>query len=201
MPTDGVASFECLISIAEKLRPKYPDIMPDTIKKLKESKLYLKTDYKFHIKESDSCADHCRNFALSDPKDEAFAGLCQHEHAIHCDRCGLIEEIHDTLKQFIDNESNPEEKNILLHELSSSKEKIDNWKSHIIRTINQDCCRSDLIQDLKPNQVIIIMDWAMKFLPLLYRQKQSHWFGQKGLNWHVCVCIFKDDTRMIQMLR
>ena len=66
--SDGVASFECLISIAEKLRPKYPDIMPDTIKKLKESKLYLKTDYKFHIKESDSCAEHCRNFALSDPK-------------------------------------------------------------------------------------------------------------------------------------
>lgn len=192
--SDGIASYECLLTIAEKLRPKYPDKMTDIIKKIKESKLYLKTDYKLHIKDSDPCADHCRNFALSDPKEEVFATLCQHEHLIQCDRCGLLGEIHDTLKQYINRESSQEEKNILLHELSNSKGKIEIWKSHIIRTVNQDCCRTEMITALKPNQMIIIMDWAMKFLPLLYRQKQSDWFGQKGLNWHVCVCIFRQDS-------
>ena len=168
--------------------------MPDITKKLKESKLYLKTDYKFHIKENDPCADHCRNFALSDPKDELFNVSCQHEHTIQCDRCGLFEETSEKLKEYANMESNQEERNILLHDLSNSKEKIDNWKTHIIRTVNQDSCRTELIQGLRPNQMIIIMDWAMKFLPMLYRQKQSDWFGQKGLNWHVCVCIFKDDA-------
>ncbi|XP_063436491.1 uncharacterized protein LOC134717922 [Mytilus trossulus] len=37
------------------------------------------------------------------------------------------------------------------------------------------------------------MDWAMKFLPLSFREKQSDWYAQKGINWHVYVCIFKDD--------
>ncbi|XP_076111669.1 uncharacterized protein LOC143079930 [Mytilus galloprovincialis] len=39
------------------------------------------------------------------------------------------------------------------------------------------------------------MDWAMKFLPLAFREKQSDWFGQKGVNWHVSVCIFKDENQ------
>ena len=29
------------------------------------------------------------------------------------------------------------------------------------------------------------MDWAMKFLQLRYREKQSDWYGNRGLSWHV----------------
>lgn len=32
----------------------------------------------------------------------------------------------------------------------------------------------------------------MKFLPIHYREKQSDWFGQRGKNWHIIVCILKD---------
>lgn len=36
------------------------------------------------------------------------------------------------------------------------------------------------------------MDWVMKFLFIYYREKQLDWFGQRGKNWYVIVCIFKD---------
>ena len=29
------------------------------------------------------------------------------------------------------------------------------------------------------------MDWAMKFLQLRYREKQSEWYGKRGLSWHI----------------
>ncbi|XP_063418195.1 uncharacterized protein LOC134700982 [Mytilus trossulus] len=45
---------------------------------------------------------------------------------------------------------------------------------------------------------MVVMDWAMKFLPLLFREKQSDWFGQKGLNWHVTVCVFKDYENQLK---
>lgn len=33
----------------------------------------------------------------------------------------------------------------------------------------------------------------MKFLPALYREKQSDFFGQKGMSWHVSVAIFRAE--------
>lgn len=37
------------------------------------------------------------------------------------------------------------------------------------------------------------MDWAMKFLQLKYREKQSEWFGKRGINWHVS-CVIKRNA-------
>ena len=43
---------------------------------------------------------------------------------------------------------------------------------------------------MTPEQALI-MDWAMKFLPLKYRETQGEWFGKKGLSWHVTAAITK----------
>ncbi|XP_076102090.1 uncharacterized protein LOC143071577 [Mytilus galloprovincialis] len=52
----------------------------------------------------------------------------------------------------------------------------------------------NLLENLNPNQMLIVMDWAMKFLPSLHREKQSEFYGQKGFSWHISVCIFKDTN-------
>ena len=33
------------------------------------------------------------------------------------------------------------------------------------------------------------MDWAMKFLPLRYRERMSEFFGKRGKSWHVSAMI------------
>ena len=38
------------------------------------------------------------------------------------------------------------------------------------------------------------MDWAMNFLQMKYRQKQSVWFGKRGLTWHVSTVITKNAS-------
>jgi len=38
------------------------------------------------------------------------------------------------------------------------------------------------------------MDWAMKFLHMKYREKQSDWFTKRGISWHVSTVIFKQDA-------
>ena len=36
------------------------------------------------------------------------------------------------------------------------------------------------------------MDWANKFIQLKYREKQSKWFGKRGINWHVSSVITRN---------
>ncbi|VDH94562.1 Hypothetical predicted protein [Mytilus galloprovincialis] len=58
-------------------------------------------------------------------------------------------------------------------DLDDSIIKIENWGAHIVRTINQDSWRLERLGSLLQGQGIIIMDWAMKFLPQRFREKQT----------------------------
>lgn len=75
------------------------------------------------------------------------------------------------------------------------------WKQHLVRCVNQDYRRTSVLRNLQPDEVLIIMDWAMKFLPISFREKQSEWFGQKGINWHISVCIFRGDDNLLKVLK
>ncbi|CAH3129954.1 unnamed protein product, partial [Pocillopora meandrina] len=61
------------------------------------------------------------------------------------------------------------------------------WKAHIARSVNQEAAKQDQLKTISTNQncALVIMDWAMKFLQLKYREKQSDWFGKRGLSWHI----------------
>ena len=43
-----------------------------------------------HVSSSSIVADHCRAFALSDPKEPAFQSVCDQEHTDACDRCEML---------------------------------------------------------------------------------------------------------------
>jgi len=51
--------------------------------------------------------------------------------------------------------------------------------------VHQDLSRTDLLRNLKSDEIFIQMDWAMKFLPVSGREDQSSWFGKRGLPWHI----------------
>ena len=65
------------------------------------------------------------------------------------------------------------------------------WKGHLLRDINQDKARLNLFRDLDSDSVLIVLDWAMKFLPRKYRESQSDWFGKRGISWHIAVAMTK----------
>ena len=83
-----------------------------------------------------------------------------------------------------------DEKEELEHDISNAIDKIERWKAHILRAVHQDVAKDDILNNMTPEQALI-MDWAMKFLPLKYRETQGEWFGKKGLSWHVTAVITK----------
>ena len=91
---DGSAAFETLLSTISDLERHVTD--DTTLTELQEckdnllaSKIYLKADYKLHLKQEDTCADHCINFALSDV-DHQWKEPCLHQHEMICDKCELL---------------------------------------------------------------------------------------------------------------
>ena len=45
-----------------------------------------------HVSQSSLVPDHCRAFALSDPKDPEYQACRDHDHNEVCDRCNLLTE-------------------------------------------------------------------------------------------------------------
>lgn len=201
---DGATAFASLLKITDELQNAGadPDWCAGIKEKLNQAKRYLKTDYKVHCKEECSpCGDHCRVFALSNPVNEAFKQECEHLHNLQCDMCenlkSVVEEIEVSLKNQSQNVRfySKEQQDDILFDFSQSKKLIFDWKVHIMRSENQDQAKQDALKSLDETSTLITMDWAMKFQCQKYREKQSEWFGKRGLSWHVSSAVFKTGPK------
>ena len=92
------------------------------------------------------------------------------------------------------------EKDQIKYQFEQLTNKIDAWKGHILRSINQDQARLDIIQSLGPLSALLVLDWAMKFLPRKFREAQSDWFGKRGISWHITVAMRRSEERNLQMV-
>jgi hypothetical protein len=100
----------------------------------------------------------------------------------------------EEIERTIDNSTNDKQVSTrLLAKFMSYQEAINAWKCHLLRAINQDICRQEILGTLANNSVYIHMDWAMKWLPEKYRESQSHFFGKRGLSWHISVVARKNE--------
>ncbi|XP_078338287.1 uncharacterized protein LOC111121882 isoform X2 [Crassostrea virginica] len=169
----------------------------EIIHRLNSGKQYLKLEYKLHISEEATIPDHCCHYALSTSEQE-YSMPCSHLHDVGCPSCEDLYQVTQELKAVADEvvyESN-DQKDDIQYTLSQSLKALEDWKKHILRSVNQDKARSDICEDLKDDEVLIERDWAMKFLPLFYRESQSKWFGKRGLNWHIAVGTYKKDGNL-----
>ena len=77
----------------------------------------------------------------------------------------------------------------LLYDFEQARTDILQWKAHILRSVNQDKAKQDIISNLNDSSALVVMDWAMKFLQMKHREKQSDWFAKRGISWHVSTVI------------
>ena len=88
-----------------------------------------------HVSQSSLVPDHCRAFALTDPKDPAYQARYDHDHSEVCDRCNLLTEtlldIEAGLAAQTGNLSS-DEREELLFRVKQGKTAIWAWKSHLL---------------------------------------------------------------------
>ena len=81
-----------------------------------------------------------------------------------------------------------------------SGEHINAWKSHLIRCVNHDQARVDLLQNLDRSSVFLVQDWAMKYLPTKYRESQQDWFAKRGISWHITVATRRGEDEDFEIM-
>ena len=58
-----------------------------------------------HVSDNSTVPDHCKAFALSDPKDNDYNVICDHQHNDKCDRCDEITSTIDEIEIALQEES------------------------------------------------------------------------------------------------
>ena len=199
---DGGDGFEELLKIVDDLQEAGASEVwcSQTKKKLNAGKLYLKTSYSSHCQEENcQCVDHCIPFALSDPDDKNFRTDCGHQHNLVCSDCQSLADTIQAVKSEITKHSSvlgKERKEDLQYDANSASKKIFDWKAHVIRAQNQERSKHAILKSLREDEVLIIVDWAMKFTAMKFREKQEEWYGKRGMNWHISSVIFKEDQKL-----
>ena len=200
----GVQAFQNLVGVVQALeedgiRERWVE---DKIKALKEAKRYLKLDYKLHISRDEECTDHCIVHALSDPSDDSsdFRGKCYHNHKTNCERCDALENvIAEILRELEDSGLSKEKKARMMFDYKECIQNISAWKAHLLRSVNQEDAKQDTLDKLNEGSCLIVMDWAMKFLPHHYREQMSEFFGKRGRRWHISAVITKSTAEKFQV--
>lgn len=84
--------------------------------------------------------------------------------------------------------------------MGKAKQDIVSWKAHLLRSVNQEEARLDIVNALDNKSVLLVQDWAMKFLPRKFRESQTDWFAKRGISWHLTVAIRRGDDHKLQMM-
>ena len=137
-------------------------------------------------------------YALSDPRDSSFRGKCQHVHEQHCTECDDLTSVLDEICEFVKQASflSKDDRDEALYLAQHSKDMIQAWRAHQLRTVRQDQSRLEILQKLNTESVFITQDWAMKFLPREYCESQSDWFGKRGISWHISVAVCRNNNQL-----
>jgi hypothetical protein len=153
--------------------------------------------YQVHVSKESSVL-----YALSDPSDPDFQATCTHKHTDYCDRCNQVEEVFGNIDEALAlvSEDNKDFKEQLVFKVAQAKRNINAWKAHLLRNINQDEASIITSDSLDEKSVLLVQDWAMKFLPRKYRESQTDWFGKRGLSWHITVAMYKSDNGEIHSM-
>ena len=80
-------------------------------------------------------------------------------------------------------------------DLTRAVEAIIDWKAHLLRSVNQEQAKQDVLSTLTDDSVLIIMDWAMKYLLKRYREQMSDFYGKRGKSWYVACVIFRSGSK------
>ena len=95
---------------------------------------------------------------------------------------------------------NEEHREDLLYDFERARSDIQQWKSHILRSINQGEAKQDVMKMEDSSSALIDMDWAMKCLQLKCREIQFDQYGIRGLNWHISTFIlFNASSGSLQL--
>ena len=113
----------------------------------------------------------------SDPQNDCFSTECNYEHHVQCNRCYKLDKVMDAIKDAISSANvSAYELQRLEYKFDIARSDVEAWKTHILRTYNQESAKHDILDSMNGSSIMLIMDWAMKFLPTRFREQMTDFY-------------------------
>jgi hypothetical protein len=195
---DVLEAFDDLESIISKhvIDDDHSETKKQMITTLRESKNYLRVNYKIHAKVDSRVSDHCQTHSLSDPNNDAFEGNPKeaHQHDLACQFCDELKSLLRDVDEIVQAIPDASEKVRQLEIFRQASMAVEKFKSHQLRTVAQSRAHSTRMESLRDGfkEAFVTMDWAMKFEPSSGREDSRSWFGKRGISWHVASVYMRD---------
>ena len=88
-------------------------------------------------------------------------------HSLICESCNSLNITTNNMRRKIEDHQDilfsEEKREDLLHDFGQALESIWKWKAHILRSVNQEKAKQQVLDNLDNSSVLIVADWAMKF--------------------------------------
>lgn len=94
---------------------------------------------------------------------------------------------------------NKEKKARMMFDYKECVQDINAWKAHLLRSINQEEAKQDVLDQLNEESCLIVMDWAMKLLSHHFQKQMSRFFGKHGRSWQVSAVITKSTAEKFKV--
>ena len=106
-----------------------------------------------------------------------------------------MEEVKDAIPEYT-TQLGKDQANDLQCEATGAASKIFEWKAHVLRAQTQDQVKRQILNSLEEDEAFVVVDWALKFTAMKFREKQAEWFTKRGINWDVSSVITKRDESL-----
>lgn len=155
---------------------------------------YQKTAHSGHCSNNSDCITHCTTFGLSDAKCSQHYSKCTQPHSFDCADCLNIIRTVDEIEEKIKKISDEEIKRETQYDFDNAAQHIIEWSRHNLRAAQQNAAKNKIISEMKSDEAFCTFDWGQKILPQEYREKQSAYFGKKGMSVLVGSFVWKNST-------
>lgn len=191
---DANEGFQQLRKVLEDMRPNIGEENFKNIDtNLAKVKTYLKSHYAQNLAMTSSVISHCASHACSDPSNPNLQFDCEdsHIHNEECDWCTQLNQTFDVFCGLLAEYSNTIEceikRDILLEDTEEALKNIARYQSHLVKAFIQKDAWMKRFEELDEANIFVTSDWSQKMNPKQHREKQSEYFGKRGISMHITV--------------
>ena len=184
-------------ALGKDMPPELRERVTEMRKEMEDCKTVLRQHLEDSMHPTSFVSSHCLNHCLNPT--EGYA--CTHDHT-ECETCvkpfralALVEYLITKVKDERQQKTWRREHDLYLKNIVL-------FMGHVVRSTVQRPMQDATLEAMGENSRLIVVDWAMKWLALYAREKQSEFYAKAGLNWHqLCIIDKKGHTNgMVQLL-
>ena len=158
------------------------------------AKQYQKITHSGHCSNNSDCITHCTTFGLSDAKCPEHYVNCTQSHSFDCPDCLNVIRTLDEIDEKIKKIGHEEIRRETQYDFENAVQHIIEWFRHNLRAAQQNAAKNTIISKMKSDEAFCTFDWGQKILPHEFREKQSTYFGKKGMSVLVGSFVWKNST-------